>query len=50
MPWGAAINAYLAVLDGVTLVDLVDAPASTMEVLPLVQHPGAAPNLRLAWR
>ena len=36
---GAAINAYLAVLDGVTLADLVDAPASTMEVLPLVQHP-----------
>ena len=36
---GAAINAYLAVLDGVTLADLVDAPASTREVLPLVQHP-----------
>ena len=36
---GAAINAYLAVLDGVTLADLVDAPTSAIGVLPLVQHP-----------
>ena len=35
---GSAINAYLAVLDGVTLADLVDAPNPKMLAQPLIRH------------
>lgn len=35
---GEAINAYLAVLDGVTLADLVDAPTGKSGAVPLVRH------------
>lgn len=35
---GSAINAYLAVLDGVTLADLVDAPNPKMLAQPLIRR------------
>ena len=35
---GGAINAYLAVLDGVTLADLVDAPNPKMLAQPLIRR------------